>query len=333
MYGLTPRQTERISRKVTRVYTDHGDFAMKQSRFTRSDLFNWDKITQWLETQGRNLAPPVIKTKKNHPYHIQRDYVYYLTPWVEHTKDKYPSHDIESFYHSIGMLHKQTKKQVRSAGSFVTALRERNEASTDIHGRLLDKLEFFEKQHYMSPLGLSVCSQYRQVHDALELLKDLSGELPEKGDEIPIVVNHGNLKNSHIIQYHGHSYFLNWERMYIGPATVDLSRFFLNDFRYHDTPIQDYMKKFYIYEQLYGMSNQERVILAIQLVDPHHYWDKLEKVVSSRSLSELEKVWAMEKSFRRVIFGRVAAEALYSSYQAQQLQEEGDAKSTPDETQ
>ncbi|MFG6116421.1 hypothetical protein ACGTN9_14750 [Halobacillus sp. MO56] len=334
-YGMSIHRTEQITNKLYRIQTDFGDFALKQSRYHSNEESKWLSIAEWLEANGGQLAPPIARTRDRTPYVKIENWLYYLTPWVEHTKDEYPSHDIESFYRSLGILHKQTKQTSLDNHHYVEYLWNRREASEQAHQHLLVKIEEFEKRHYMPPLGLAVCSQYKQIHYSLEFMKDLFKEFPDRENisgDLPQVINHGNLKNDHIIQYHGHSYFLNWEQMFVGPAMLDVSRFFLNDFRFHDSPVEEYIKKFPVYEQLYGMTNQDRLLLAIHLIDPHHYFYRLDQLAEDKKSSELEKVQKLEKSFRRMVYGRMIAESLFSSFQAQQAKE-NESISTPDETQ
>ncbi|WP_028783360.1 hypothetical protein [Thalassobacillus devorans] len=334
-YGMSIQRAEQITKKLYRIQTDYGDFALKQSRYHSNEENKWNSIVDWLEANGGHLAPPLARTKNSRSYVKSEEWLYYLTPWVQHTKDEYPSHDIESFYRSLGILHKQTKQTSQDNYHYIEYLGNRKEASEQAHQQLLVQIEGFEKRRYMSPLGLAVCSQYKQIHYSLEFMKDLFREFPDRENisgEIPQVMNHGNLKNDHIIQYHGHSYFLNWEQMFVGPAMLDVSRFFLNDFRFHDSPVEAYSKKFHVYEQLYGITNQERLFLAIHLIDPHHYFHRLDQLTADEHSSELEKVQRLEKSFRRMVYGRVIAESLFSSFQAQQVKE-NESISTPDETQ
>ncbi|WP_176224065.1 phosphotransferase [Thalassobacillus devorans] len=334
-YGISGYHIRQVTDKLHRVETDNGVFAFKQSRYHSHEEDKWRPIINWLEVNGKNFAPPFARTTDGMPYVLGRSHIYYLTPWVEHTKDEYPSHDIESFFRSLGTLHKQSKQTQSDNQAYMEYLWQKKEAGIQAHQLLLEKVEAFEKRHYMPPLGLAVCSQYKQLHYTLEFMKELYQELPERDrlpDNLPHVINHGNLKNDHIIQYHGHSYFVNWEQMFVGPPMLDLSRFFLNDFRFHDSPVEEYKKKFSVYERLYGITNQERLLLAIHLIDPHHYLTRLDRLLREERSSELEKVQKLEKSFRRIVYGRLIAESLFNTFQAQQLKD-NESKSTPDEKQ
>ncbi|MFD1018929.1 phosphotransferase [Thalassobacillus hwangdonensis] len=323
-YGLEPLNMDRISENVFRIHTHHGTFALKKSKYDTQQNREWERIVHWLDHHSFSIAPPITKTRNGQSFVSTNGALYYMTPWVEHTRDNYPSHDIESFYYSVGNLHKQTKNY-HSVPDIWHSYRGRREASEQIHERLLARIESFERRHFTSPFGLAVCSQYRDLHYSLEMMKDFSNELPEqstKEQKIPIVVCHGNLRNSHIIQYYGQSYFINWERMHTGLPHHDLQRFFMHDFRYHDSPVDDYMNKFHIYERIYGFTNEERLQLAINLVDTEHYLKRIERLMANERISELEKVQRLATSHRRVIYSRVAAEALFDTFTSQQLAEE-----------
>ncbi|MCT2537934.1 hypothetical protein NC661_02125 [Aquibacillus koreensis] len=320
-YQIKPTEITSITKRLYKIQSHQYTFALKRASIPRDRLNIWQKVYQMGNQHQLSSILPVYLTKKIQIYEEHEKEIYYLTPWKEKKESDEPSHEIESFYRSIGKVHNQTKKeqtvQVDQLEQFVS---KEKQLIVQYRQKLLRYVERFEKKHYMSPFELRVCMQYRDLDYLFRqidywydyYLEDITQE------KIAFLsLCHGNLRRSHLIYQSSETYFVNWEHAFLGSSMNDLAGYYYNEFKYHDCYLSDMMESFSVYEKYNSLLQSERSLLAVILLNPKSYVHLIERYAKG-NLSSIEpfQIRRLEYNYRRLMHGLSFQDFLYRTREA-----------------
>ncbi|MDL4841688.1 protein kinase family protein [Aquibacillus rhizosphaerae] len=307
-YHVHPSEIIPITKRVHKVQTHNYIFALKRSRMRLNNMEKWRRAYQIGSENNLSSILPVYMTEQNQLFKQYEQDIYYLTPWKDSVSTDEPKHEMESFYHTLGQIHKQTKSEKQISSSMVEQMI--NQAKSDLSKQrqtLLGYIEKFEQKHFMSPFELRVCMQYRdldQVFYYLDKWYDYYLEDISDDNRVYISLCHGNLRSSHMIYQHGHTFLINWEKNNFANPINDLARFYYNEFKYHDCSINYMTSAFPIYEKYNPLMQSERSLLAIYLLTPVPYIQLIERYYRNElALAQPFQVKKLEQSYRRLING------------------------------
>src|SRR5699024_1471746 len=106
---------------------------------------------------------PVYPTAQGDLYVERSGFVYYLTPYIR-AED---SVNIVDFFQTVADIHLKTKRIFLIAKSgLITSFRRYKEELKANHVYVMQTIDLFEQQRYMSPFELQVCSHFHVLDDA-----------------------------------------------------------------------------------------------------------------------------------------------------------------------
>src|SRR5699024_6643954 len=214
-----------VTEKLYRITDGTNEFALKQSSFTEQSMERFRSLLGLAEEYNIQSFLPVYLTKNNVPCVNRQGRYFYLSPWVPSGRPLSFEDDVQSLYQTIGKIHKETKQtEMITADEVGKIVSYFQSVYDDTGSSLLQVVEQFEKEHFMSPFGLLVCTQFRNIQYILRLCREKAGELVEKAGfdaDWRICLVHGNLQLSHWID----PYFINWEQATFSSPIFDLYTF------------------------------------------------------------------------------------------------------------
>lgn len=313
MYDVHGEMIVKISERLYKV--GHGDqhFALKRSNLTMESLRNWEHVFQQAEKHKLVSILPVYATKERSLVQEINGDLYYLSPWINGK-----SSTIKSLYHSIGMIHSQTKQsQFINESQMNKQFKAYKETCKEWGQQLLGYIKRFESHRYMSPIELQVCTHYHHLEKALKkCIQYVDRFLDRKTgkEQWETCLCHGNLKLSHIIEAK-ENYLINWERSHHGYAIIDLINLFKNEVVDYDAPMKNYIDLFNIYMQENKLEAHELLLLNIYLLDITPYMDNLRSYVEETpTLSAIGQVTRLEIIYRQLLFGLELSSHLETNY-------------------
>src|SRR5699024_9209738 len=128
-----------------------------------------------------------------------------------------------------------------------------------------------EKNRYMSPFELQVCTHFHKIE---MILAELDNRVSQLIDELTgktagnYSLCHGRLNRSHIVHSRYISRFINWEQAYAGHAVYDLLHLLQEEALFYDNHQDQWLSKFSIYNKQNNLEKYELLLLVIHLLDP-----------------------------------------------------------------
>lgn len=307
-YHIYPLHIEKITDNVYKVSDGNRDYALK-----RSGLNNEREIQLWRHTYeqayNQNLLTilPVYLTKDGELYAIHNQHVYYLTPWLEGAGVQKDKSTIEQFYRVLGNIHAKTRQvQTITTTDFLPGFQEYASYCHQAQESLLGFVERFEKNRYMSPFELSVCTHYRDIDYSLKEINRRIQQFMDIGEEtVPWTLNlcHADLQFNHMLKTR-QLHIINWEKVRYDNAAMDLAAFFRNEMKHFDAPSEDMIDLFKVYMNENELTKIELNLLAIYLLDPVPYIKKLQNYTERRSAeSMVNQTKMLQQTYRQLRFG------------------------------
>lgn len=301
-YGTHIQNKEQITNKLYRLDDGYRIYALKKSSLTRKTISMWEHVYQQAHSSELTEILPVYLTKQSTLFKEHNQKLYYLSPWND---EKHPT--IEVFYRSIGRIHKETKQKqpIIDDGEIIRQFQQYQRYAQDAQTKLLSYIEAFEKQRYMSPFELQVCTHYRDIELVLKKMDERIEQFLEeiKQSEWNHSLCHGHLAFSHVFG-ETNVKIINWERAYIENAVLDLVVFFKNETVMYDAPIDSFIQSIPSYMEENKLTDGEFFLLLIHLLDPTSYFTIIQHYTSKTSeRTMIQHVKHLEHAYRRLIFG------------------------------
>ncbi|EQB35814.1 hypothetical protein M948_12305 [Virgibacillus sp. CM-4] len=305
-YSVQPFYIEHETGHLFRIQDGHQQYALKQSDLSEQTVSMWEKVFREAYAENLYTILPVYLTTEGNIYKKHHDRIYYLTPWRGKALTNFNESSIRDVFQSLGTIHAKTKR-VRNIPNetFIDRFTNYQKETEERQKKLLHFVENYEKNHYMSPFELLVCTQYRDIDFALkESMRRIDQLLYEqKEDEAwNYSLCHGNLQASHILSSPDQIFFINWEDAMYEYPSLDLSIFFKNETSMYDAPTNLFIQAFDSYMNENELSKKELYMLAIQLLDCQPYLQLLEAHGNSKE-TMIEQIVSLQHVFRRILFG------------------------------
>ncbi|WP_042146181.1 phosphotransferase [Paucisalibacillus sp. EB02] len=320
-----------INKVTSRVYHVKGNkqqsYALKKGSIQDKSLPFWLEIYRIAQTQNLQNILPVYLNQSGNLYSMDGNDVYYLTPWIEsHNRN----HSIEKIYQNLGLIHAKTRKVQSLSNEMRESSRENflvyKKKVGELRKKLLNHVEQFEAQHFMSPVELLVCTQYRDLVQVFYVLERRLNQYLESLEDITewkVSLCHGKLKDSHVL--HGNQlYFINWEHATYQHPIMDLAMIIKDKTLYFDTDKRLLLDKLKVYTEENILENHELTLLAIYLLDPERYLQTIDNYVNKNSEDNtIDYVIKLQRYHRQVLFGVHFSEFVEEEFEMVSLDESG----------
>lgn len=304
-YHIFPAEINRVTEQLYRVKGNKQLYSVKKSGLTEKTITKW--LSTYRTAQALNLLPilPVYLNQKGQLFTEEGGDYYYVTPWIESDNRSF---SYETFFQSLGYVHAKTKQPQRISTENHEQIRENflvyKQRMGDTRKNLLRQVERYEQKHYMEPVELLVCTQYRDLVQVFYLLdqrlESYLEQLTETNDW-RVSLCHGNLTREHVLQ-HDQTYVINWENAIFQHPIVDLSCFLRDSAAWYDTSTEVLIEKFKFYLEENKLGNHELNLLAIYLLDPSVYIQSIMNT-EQRDTNRMEHVIDVQREHRKLLFG------------------------------
>lgn len=284
-------------------YIDVGDqaYALKKSTLSNDTINQWQQVYDLANHYHFSFVLPVMLTRDGNLFVMSNDHIYYMTPWINHK-----NYSTKNFYRSLGKLHAQTKRifevnieQIEQ--NFTTYKETCQQALTTV----LHTVQQFERQIYMSPFELQVCTHYRHIEHIIEKLISTIDQFVNEiksQREWSYSLCHGNLQIDHIVAT-DNTYLINWEQAHFDHALTDLTTFFKQS-KLFSFPRKSFITSFSTYLEENELTISEHLLLCIYLLDPAKYVKVIQQYNDERHQDTMiNYVKALEQAFRQLLFG------------------------------
>lgn len=283
-YGMTAYDMKKITSRLYKVYVGDRSVAVKQMKNNR-DPQQVMKVYNLAKESNLSQVIPVYLTRTGSLFSEYEQQRYYVMPWIEGQEQDTPTYRFESIYKTIGSLHKKTVQSQEFSGDASEFVKQQRDKMKRMFSKLEDHISQFEKRHYMAPVELQICTQFKEVGKAFELMEKWYERWEEDINEdetVRYAFSHGNLTSGHFIYDDQHPYLINWEKAHWGHPMEDLSGYIRSYLKFHDAPIEQIVKTFSSYEAQFSLLNSERSLLALHLLQPSPYLQALDTYVDNR---------------------------------------------------
>ncbi|GAB3797168.1 hypothetical protein [Virgibacillus kimchii] len=325
-YNIYPLHIEQITENVYKVSDGNRDYALKRSILNNEhEARIWKHVYEQAYHQNLNSVLPVYLTAKGELYAIQNQHIYYLSPWLEEAVVQKDKKTIEQFYRTIAYIHARTRQvQTAETSEFLPGFREYRSYCDHVQQSLLGFVEQFEKNRFMSPFELSVCTHFRDVEYSLMEMKRRIEQLMEiEEDTIPwsISLCHCNLEFSHMLKTR-QLHLINWENVRYDNPTRDLVSFYKNEMKNYYAPTDEAIDLFKNYMNENELTKIELYILTIHLLDPTPYLTIVQNYTERKSgESMMHQTKILQQTYRQILFGLKWSRYVENEYDTLDLDE------------
>jgi len=317
-YHVKPLVIEDITDRLQRIDDGQQLYAFKRVQVTDQFVNRMNYAYQQAHDKQLRCMLPLYLTETNELFTYDNDNYYYLTPWI--ASDTSPlNHSLQT----IGSLHqKTTETYVMNMKSFKDKWKDyQNHCQTNFE-TYLSYVAYFEKAHYMSPLGLQVCTHFDRIDSVFKILQDeIKQLLEESSDQIKSTycLCHGQLKPSHIIGRED-VFILNWEKSQPAHASLDLASYLKNHIIHENDPMAHYREAFTKYMKENKLKKQDLHLLTIHLLDPTEYMTIIKQTINSQNeQSMIKQVQKLQQHYRQLLFGLQWAQFIHDTYMIPEL--------------
>lgn len=312
-YGITPLFIEKVTNRFYRIDDGQKIYGLKQSRLTDETIHNWKYTYDQANSRQLTAILPVYLTNTSQLYTQEKGSYYYVSPWVP--KDDF---SLNTLLQTIGKIHATTREQHNINSRKFKKHWEKYESYTlTCFSTYMTFVEYFEKEHYMSPIGLQVCTHFRHIELVLQILQEqIKHFLNDVQNETQwnYCLCHGNLAYSHV-RGHESVYILNWEKSQLDSASFDLSQFFQNEIKYADIETELFLNGFKHYMAENSLNDKELYLLTIYLLDPTKYLSIIDQYMQRKSAtSMIKQIRELQHAYRQLLFGVELTKHIQENY-------------------
>ncbi|NBJ68673.1 MULTISPECIES: hypothetical protein [Clostridia] len=305
-YSIQPFYIEKQTEHLYKVQDHYQQYALKQSRLTQETVGMWEQVYNIAYTDFLSLVLPVYLTKQGKLYEIQGDSIYYVTPWKGNSLTELDQPTIEKLFQSIGRMHAKTKQQqMVESDQLKRTFQHYKQHCKQLQLELLAAVEQFEKNRFMSPFELLVCTQFKELDYSLqETVRRIDQLLYEQEENSTWYYSlcHKNITTSHTLTHQAQLYLINWEKAGFDYPIFDLVTFFHQETSEYDAPLDLFMHGFDKYMDENELTKKELYLLVIQLLDTQAYLACVTAHKKTKA-TMIEQIIHLQHIFRRILFG------------------------------
>ncbi|GGM27222.1 hypothetical protein GCM10011351_11270 [Paraliobacillus quinghaiensis] len=311
-YGIQTYTFTKITTRLWKINSNKYQFALKRTQLNPQQIGQWKELYQIKTIRELPVIPPVYRTKTGEIFYMKNEDMYYLSPWIESDVHTNASNQQQILFATIGKLHATTKYANAIESKVIEqTIKTEKKNLKEMHAMLLYYIEYFEQKRYMPPFGLEVCTQYRDVE---MIFKQLDGwydnYLTDIKQEQTVYqsICHGYLAPTHHISTPDQSFLINWEHAYFGDAMIDLRDYVYTRCFHHDSDVTQLVQDFSQYEKQNPLSNSERSLLAIHLLNPSAYLQVISDFKNTKN--QVLQIKSLLEYYRRLLAGSIFQETL-----------------------
>ncbi|WP_141652145.1 hypothetical protein [Paraliobacillus sp. PM-2] len=310
-YGLKHFRAEKITSRLWKIYSQNGIFALKMSSLTPNTLNKWYDIYQLREKSQLSFILPVFRNLQGNIFTTYQSFIYYVMPWVDQQDSTQMNVSYKDFFGLLGKLHEITKQRHYVNLSLTEEQIKLNKLETEKKfSLLLDYIEQVEQKRYLSPFGLELCTQFHEIETIFHRLNNwYDNYLTDiKDEEIGYQsVCHGFATASHYVANADQGYLINWEHTHIGDPMTEIASFVYYQTATHDTDMSQITQAIPYYEKNYPLTNSQRSLLAIYLLQPDPYLQIIEQYFERKN-KQIELIPSLLQDYRRLMAGLMIQE-------------------------
>ncbi|WP_026906342.1 phosphotransferase [Paucisalibacillus globulus] len=324
-YHVYPVDINKVTERLFYIKGNNQSYALKKASIHDEKLPLWLEVYRTAQTQNLQNILPVYLNPSGNLYSMDGNDIYYLTPWIESTNR---TQSIDKIYQNIGYIHAKTRKVQSISKEMQDSSRESfliyKNNMLELRKNLLKYVEHFEAQHFMSPVELLVCTQYRDLVQVFYILERRLNQYLDALEELTewkVSLCHGKLKDSHVL--HGNQfYFTNWENASYEHPILDLTTIIQDKTLYHDTDKRLLLDKLKVYTDENKLESHELTLLTIYLLNPSNYLSTIESYVEARlEKSTIDYVIKLQRYHRQLVFGVAFSEFIEEEFEMVPLDE------------
>ncbi|MFS0672951.1 hypothetical protein [Ornithinibacillus sp. 179-J 7C1 HS] len=323
-YRVFPIDIEKVTERLYFIKGNKQQYALKRSSLTDSRIPTWINIYRTAYTQNIPNILPIYLNKSGKLFTKDGEDIYYLTPWIEHQNR---NASIGKVYQNLGFIHSKTKRIQQITGENRESSRENfllyKKQMAEYRKKLLDHVEQFEAEHFMSPVELFVCTQYRDLVQVFYVLEKRLNQYLESLEELSewkVCLCHGRMKDSHVL--HGNQlFFINWEHASFNNPILDISTYLKHKTQYYDTEERLLLDQLKLYTEENKLENHELTLLSIHLLDPTDYVRIIDTYRNTKSMNMIDYVVKLQRYHRQLLFGIRFSEYIEEEYEMVSLDE------------
>lgn len=285
-------------------------YSLKRSKMPAQSLNDWLAFYEESNKKYFKGILHVYLTKKNLLYVLEDGFIFYLSPWIEHTEKSF---DIGLAFELISQIHFQTKdNHVIDNEKLILQFEDYVKQIDGYSSLLLDAVEQFEQNHYMSPFELLICTEYKDLESVIGLLKQTIRKfIDSRKDKITweISLCHGQLAKKHFISS-DQLFIINWEKATYGHTFQDIFALMNDLISQHGVSSHVLIQSFSNYLNINELEMDELYLLIIYMLDCEDYLEEVAKYIDNhnRNYSLIKQIVGIQKIYRRLQFGLVLAE-------------------------
>ena len=299
-YDLFPNKIEDFG-KVKKIYTNRGEFALKQSNMNREQAEWLVHVARRLMKLGYRNCVPLLPTKYGEYTLTTNNETFYLMPWIYESEDTREEILERALVKQMGTIHRLTVKAQPYSKETINESYSSLQKRWDLRRLDLEKFAVqAEKKTYMSPYELTFLSHYHHLStmmdDANDYLKNWYDATMEK-EKYRSVLCHGRLSRRHVLLHEsGELLLFNFERSTLDCPARDLATFYRHSFPHALWDDEEILNWYAIYEKELSLYSEEKQLLCGYLNYPeaiiHSVYSYIKKPAH---LTELQHVKRLEK--------------------------------------
>lgn len=317
-YHIPVKHIVQVTDKVFQIDDGRNRYALKKSILSQKNLSHWEEVYNLADKQSlKNILPIYVTKYKTKTVFYEGNY-YYVSPWL--TDAETPNY--KTLFQAIGFIHHKTKQhQSIDQTAMTDQFRSYRSKCKQYYDLLLRYVEYFEAEHYMSPLGLQVCTHFRDIELAIHsILKKIDDLLQDKDIETwSFSLCHGKLSLEHLLFHSSGSFLINWEYSSYDYPIFDLISLFQQEvqkFHFSNHKLLEGLAEYMTQNEL---TTKELYLLVIYLLDFTTYLGKIDEYFYSKNDSMIYLTRFLQQEYRIIQFG-----LQLSAYIDQELDEKVD---------
>lgn len=263
-YNIKPVKYKKL-KNVDIITTSNNKYVIKHT--------NNHNIYEYLKTRNFDNIP-IIYTNNEDNYEI--------TGYINST-DTPIEQKIEDLIYLTSILHLKTSFNKNIDSNKLKDIYELNINNIDnIYKYYLSKQDNIELEVFMSPSNYFLIRNISNIYYCLNMSKKYIEKWYEEvknKTSIKYVMNHGNLKNNHLLE-NDNIYLISWDKARVNSPINDLINLYINNYKYTD--INNILK---IYETNYKLEKEEKyylysLLLQIPIINEEkHEYDKMKETL------------------------------------------------------
>ncbi|MFS1517732.1 spore coat protein YsxE [Bacillus sp. SCS-151] len=298
-YGIIPDQVEQIGKKLVKVHSKSGTFALKRLDGKYKDG-SFIKTMQSLFERGFTNIIPIYRTNNgNFLVHFDNN-CFYLMPWFQHENRQ---GFFQQMMRELARLHYMTSKDIVYTNNQIAKSYNDIKASWRTQRVFLERyMEVCESKWYMSPFELQFVTYFHEIMQAIHFAErnlDQWFERTEQKKHSRVSIVHGNVSPEHVVSNDkGKGYFINFERSSVASPVYDLVTLIHRTLKTYPVNNHECVEWIQHYQQFNSLKEEERFLLYSYGSYPEQLYNIVRKhLASSTNNNELQSTEQLLRAY------------------------------------